>query len=415
MSASTGERLEAALSYLRRGWALLPIRPGSKAPHATALRTVHGSAQWGPLAQRPASPAEVRAWFEHDPETGVALITGQPSGGLVVADFDRTPRDVRHPPAPVVRTGRGFHVYLRSSGPTPCRKTPWGDLKGDGGYVLAPLTEHPNGGRYAWTVGPNDADLPSLHELRDGGRPLIDSTTLSPDSEGSTTGTPYELPVAASTAPGTGNELAKVESAVVRALPVLGIGATLGRAFGCVLPGHPDRRPSASLWRDPLTAVFKYRDWHCADGDEWWSLAEVFASRCAGRPVRLSGPSASRWYTRLWFEAGLITLTPPPMPRMPASASPAARRVTNGFALLLAVRALRDPAGEPAPFTRKFAAAWCGLTVAQAREGIAELVRQDVLRVEDWHGRMKLYGVGAGAAGPRRRTRGRDRQARAAT
>src|SRR4051812_29331262 len=87
MSASTAERLEAALAYRRRGWALLPIRPRTKEPHAQVLDAVHGSTAWGPLAQPPASTRGPPAWFETAPETGVAITPGQPSGGLIVADF----------------------------------------------------------------------------------------------------------------------------------------------------------------------------------------------------------------------------------------------------------------------------------------------------------------------------------------
>jgi len=173
-----------------------------------------------------------------------------------------------------------------------------------------------------------------------------------------------------------------------------------------VLPDHGDRRPSASLFKDPLTGVWKYHDWHRASplGREWWTLADVRASQSAGREITLPPPSASRWYRRLFWEAGVIKIPARAPAPLLSSARPVLRRVADGFALLLALRDVRDP-GEPAPFTRDFAAVWCGVTPQQARDAIAELRRLDVLRVVETYrqgARMTpLYELGPGRRRPR--------------
>jgi hypothetical protein len=50
---------------------------------------------------------------------------------------------------------------------------------------------------------------------------------------------------------------------------------------------------------------------------------------------------------------------------------------------LQACRWLREPPGSPAPFSRDFAAAWCGVTPWQARESIDWLRSRSFLRVVD--------------------------------
>ena len=68
------------------------------------------------------------------------------------------------------------------------------------------------------------------------------------------------------------------------AAALLGIpDVPIGKAFRCILPGHTDEHPSASLYRDRSGAVV-YRDWHRADGEEWYTLAEVRALWLTARP-----------------------------------------------------------------------------------------------------------------------------------
>ena len=54
-------------------------------------------------------------------------------------------------------TGRGWHVWLRYTGPIPSstgRIAPSLDVKADGGYVVAPPSVHPSGRSYTWVVPP---------------------------------------------------------------------------------------------------------------------------------------------------------------------------------------------------------------------------------------------------------------------
>lgn len=394
--ASQSDRLTTALGYrLERGWALLPIKPGTKEPHAAALIAVHSSPAWKPLAERPASEPEIRAWHEHDPDTSIGIICGRPSGGLVVADFDREANGVSYPPTPVVTTSRGHHAYLSTTGAFATKATPWGELRGDGSYVVAPASVHPSGALYEWAIRPEEADLADLAHLVTPDSPHLLSASQADLSLGRSYGVPLEGVASVS----VGEELGKVEAAVAAALPVLGIAAAVGRSFRCVLPGHGEASPSASVFLDERTGVYRYRDWHRRDGCEWYSLAEVLASRRAGAVLRLRGPSASRRWDRLFFEAGLLRVEVVCLPALPLGASPELRCVADGFALLAGLRALRDPR-EPLPFTRSFAAAWCGVSQWEARKAILELRRLGVIRKLDettaGGRRLALFGVGEG-------------------
>jgi hypothetical protein len=50
--------------------------------------------------------------------------------------------------APIVSTGKGFHIYLTWTEPVKSKRLIKVDIKGEGGYVCAPPSVHENGKRY---------------------------------------------------------------------------------------------------------------------------------------------------------------------------------------------------------------------------------------------------------------------------
>jgi hypothetical protein len=399
-AASAARTLEHALAYRTRGWALLPLRPGGKEPHFGALERVHGTAEWKPLGVRRATGPEIRGWLEHDPAANVGVICGQPSGGLVVADVDRPDlaRGLSHPATPCVRSSRGWHLYLQAQGRAESRRVRWGELCGEGRYMALPPSVHESGIEYDWRIGLDECDLAPFDALLDDGRPLgavedesgpeseVLLTRYAPERDTST------IPVRPADhprdLPSTGEALARLDPAVTAAMATMGVHAQLGRKFSCILPGHgPDLNPSAAVVRGG-DGVWRYFDHHRKADPPTLTLAEVRASRGAGRVVRLDAPSQAQWYRRLFFEAGLLTIALPRL-ELPKGLSAAARVAAEGYALLLALRELGD--GGPAPFTRRFAAAWCGVGEHQAGDAIAELRRARVFRTAGRHGLMNLY------------------------
>jgi hypothetical protein len=81
--------------------------------------------------------------------------------GIVVLDVDGPEGEAslnghKVPPAPMVRTPHGRHVYFRHPGrPVPPKVglLPHVDVRGDGSYVVAPPSQLPDG-EYVWVPGP---------------------------------------------------------------------------------------------------------------------------------------------------------------------------------------------------------------------------------------------------------------------
>jgi hypothetical protein len=97
-------------------------------------------------------------------DCNVAVMCGSTSGNLFVIDCE-TPRMLgahmkklmqRGIPLWVVRTARGGHIYLRSAkgevNSIPSGTLPHAEVRGRGGYVLAPPSWHPSGARYRWLL-----------------------------------------------------------------------------------------------------------------------------------------------------------------------------------------------------------------------------------------------------------------------
>src|SRR5215472_13812461 len=172
---------------------------------------------------------------------------------------------------------------------------------------------------------------------------------------------------------------------------VLGVPThRVGHAFLCVLPGHEETHASASLHWDPKTGALQYRDWHARSGVAWYTLPDVRASLAYGRALRLRGPSVATWQLRLLVEAGLLTPYPVSARPLPAAVRPAVRQVYDGFVFLLGCKWWHTPQA-PAPFSRRFAAAWCGVVERHVGEAMHWLLAQGWLSQVGRHKHMALF------------------------
>ncbi len=148
---------DAALAYLRLSWSVLPLGRGSKRPMVA----------WQSLQDAPATVETVASWFENWPEANVGIVTGRVSG-LVVVDIDvghggdESMADLERrfgtllPTVESVTGGGGRHLYFAHPGGQVRNRValaPGVDIRGDGGYVVAPPSLHPSGRRYAWRKG----------------------------------------------------------------------------------------------------------------------------------------------------------------------------------------------------------------------------------------------------------------------
>lgn len=163
----------AALAYAAAGVPVFPCRP-DKRPY-----TANG------FKDATTNETIVRGWWRRWPDALIGRPTGAASGAVAV-DIDVDPSkgtdgtealaalEHVHGPLPETWTARtprgGTHIYFRHPGGTvPCSAGKIGhgiDIRGDGGYVIAPPSTLPDGRGYEWLAdgdpdeGGQLADLP---------------------------------------------------------------------------------------------------------------------------------------------------------------------------------------------------------------------------------------------------------------
>jgi hypothetical protein len=115
---------------------------------------------WKRFRREHADLALVRRWFTQKPYANVGIVTGKVSALVVVdADGETGVAELERRGYPTTWTARsgsgGLHVYLRHPGdPIGNRKIAGiGDLRGDGGLIVAPPSLHVSGNCYEWLPG----------------------------------------------------------------------------------------------------------------------------------------------------------------------------------------------------------------------------------------------------------------------
>ena len=161
---------QAALDLAKQGGAVFPLhtvddgkcscaardceRPGK---HPRTRRGLHDASR---------NEAQVKQWWWQWPDANVGLATGVASG-VVVLDIDGPKGaesikalQAKHgklPKTPTARTGGGgWHLYFRHPGGlvrNSVKRLGDGlDVRGDGGYVVAPPSIHASGEAYRWAT-----------------------------------------------------------------------------------------------------------------------------------------------------------------------------------------------------------------------------------------------------------------------
>lgn len=142
--------LEAALAYIKLGFRVFPVKP-DKTP-----LTTHG------LKDATQTQLGVKEYWGRWPNAGIGLVTD----GYTVLDFDKksggleskTRLEAEHEALPRTRAhqtgGGGLHLIYRNPNGAKVRNTvalagyPGIDLRGNGGYIVAPPSLHQSGTRY---------------------------------------------------------------------------------------------------------------------------------------------------------------------------------------------------------------------------------------------------------------------------
>ena len=184
------EFLEAALAYARRDWLVFPVQPGGKVP--LGALAPHG------LRDATTDAETIRRWWAADHGANIGIQTGAVSG-LVVLDVD--PRhdgdrslwqlESRHGKIPhtveALTGGGGRHIFfahpragLVVRNVTGLGGLPGLDIRGDGGYIVAPPSIHRSGRSNEWEVSSHPNEVP----LAPTPRWLLDMFRRSPAGSG---------------------------------------------------------------------------------------------------------------------------------------------------------------------------------------------------------------------------------------
>jgi hypothetical protein len=150
----------AALTLAQRGLHVFPCAPRGKIP-----LTKHG------CLDASAEADQIRAWWDKRPDANIGIATGSKSGVWALDidgdDGEASLRDIeqrmKQPlPATVesITGGGGRHLFFRlpDADEAPIIKNSAKqlgnglDVRGDGGYVIAPPSIHPSGRKYCWSV-----------------------------------------------------------------------------------------------------------------------------------------------------------------------------------------------------------------------------------------------------------------------
>lgn len=157
--------MDQAIKYSEMGLAVFPVRQ-NKTPY-----TPHG------CKDAKTDLRAIKNWWKRYPDANIGIATGSISGGIIVIDIDidedkgvygdesLSEWEREHGELPETWraiTGRGgYHYYYRSD--KKIKNTtnlyPGIDIRGEGGYVIAPPSLHQNGNYYQWELDPEEIDI----------------------------------------------------------------------------------------------------------------------------------------------------------------------------------------------------------------------------------------------------------------
>jgi predicted P-loop ATPase len=170
--AQTATQLDFALYYASRGWPVFPLHKiiGEKCScgaYACSYAGKHPRIKGGHNSAS-IDPDIIKAWWRKFQGANVGLQTGN---GLIVIDVDPrhggTESMASLPQLPeTLETstgGAGRHLLFSVKEKVPNSKSLLGpgiDIRGDGGYIVAPPSNHVSGGIYQWANSVDIAPLP---------------------------------------------------------------------------------------------------------------------------------------------------------------------------------------------------------------------------------------------------------------
>lgn len=161
--------VEYAEKYYEAGFSVINLKESEKVPVGS----------WKKFQSERAAPGQLKFWFTK--RYNIGLVMGAVSGGIITLDFDQESafadwaNTYPHLTATAIaKTGKGYHVLFKMPLPIPGNKKMYwrglhvGETRGEGGYIVAPPSVHPNGHQYTWITPPWESLL-IINSLADAG------------------------------------------------------------------------------------------------------------------------------------------------------------------------------------------------------------------------------------------------------
>lgn len=161
------QTIDFARAYSKAGWLSFPCIANDKKPLV----------KWADVATTEENM--LVGWWDTNPAANIGIACGRKSG-IVVLDVDADHEGYESleslllqygklPDTPISKTGSGGeHVFFKHPGieiRNSAGKLGRGlDIRGDGGYVVAPPSRHPNGNYYEWIFKPSQYPLADMPE-----------------------------------------------------------------------------------------------------------------------------------------------------------------------------------------------------------------------------------------------------------
>lgn len=154
------KRLMQCEKYVEFGYSVIPLVPKGK----------KSLIAWKEYESRRANIEEIKEWLRKNPEANIGIVTGRISN-LIVLDVDgkegvnslRT-NNYKIPETAKAETGKGYHYYLKYPEDYEIGNfvgiLPKVDIRGEGGYVVAPPSLYSTGKKYKWLRFTEPAEVP---------------------------------------------------------------------------------------------------------------------------------------------------------------------------------------------------------------------------------------------------------------
>ena len=192
-NTDSNETLEAALKYAEEGWSVISLHGIRDGKCTCAAGAYCGSPGKHPRTRNGSKdatkdPEVIKRWWQDWPIANVGIATGSESG-IAIVDADgeaglTSLYNMELPPTLAVSTGSGgLHLYygyipgIKNSS----KKIADGiDVRGDGGFVVAPPSLHITGNKYEWLNGDDLSPYPLPVDAVDDRYEVVDTPDAIP-------------------------------------------------------------------------------------------------------------------------------------------------------------------------------------------------------------------------------------------